>query len=81
LEYEARMTSPYIQEAAEKIGILPKTEYRREHYFHAREQSRTLKEMEWEREPVTRSQIFSAAFEFCIGFFGLMGPFCWVVFR
>lgn len=40
------MTSPYIASEAERLGI--KTEYVPSHYRFQREQSRTLKEMEWE---------------------------------
>lgn len=42
------MTSPYIQQAGEKIGILPPTEYRREHYIFPREQSLASRLCEWE---------------------------------
>lgn len=39
---------PLRTESQARIGILHKTEYRREHYFTPREQSRALREMEWE---------------------------------
>lgn len=42
------MPTPKLVAEAERLGILPKTEYRHADYFFQREQSRALREMEWE---------------------------------
>lgn len=75
------MPSPYVEIEAQRLGILPKTEYRREHFEFQREQSRVMKNCEWEREPVTKGKLLAAFGEFCIGFGIVMGPFCYVVLR
>ncbi len=45
------MATPKLVAEAERLGILPKTEYRRQDYFFQREQSRHLRSCDWEDRP------------------------------
>jgi hypothetical protein len=42
------MATPKLVAEAERLGILPKTEYKRDHYIFPREQSQVSKLCDWE---------------------------------
>jgi len=76
------MATPKLVAEAQRLGILPKTEYRRSDYFFQREQSREMRIRSWETPEPLEPSVTTKFFQFWFGFWILFGPFLYVgVFR
>lgn len=61
---------PLRSESQARLGILPKTEYKTEHYKFPREQSRVMKDCEWEG----RADALEPSW------LGYLNAGCWILF-